>query len=106
MPTLVVMKIEQRQDGWHVLSDDGTTHFSGPFVDDADARAHVLAMSTGARMLAGVRGATQRFDARGYDRVYNSYGEPRFVPDARHLRRSRVIPRSPETQYWGGGEYR
>jgi len=60
-------------------------------------------------------GATQRFDARGYDRVYNSYDEPRFGPDARYLRRSRVIPRSPETlypmqtgpprreQYWGGG---
>jgi hypothetical protein len=60
-------------------------------------------------------GATQRFVARGYDRVYNSHGEPRFVPDARYLRRSRVIPRSPETlysmqtgpprreQYWGGG---
>ena len=60
-------------------------------------------------------GATQRFDARGYDRVYNSYGEPRFGPDAHYLRRSRVIPRSPETlypmqtgpprreQYWGGG---
>ena len=44
-----------------------------------------------------------------------SYGEPRFGPDARYLRRSRVIPRSPETlysmqtgpprreQYWGGG---
>jgi hypothetical protein len=56
-------------------------------------------------------GATQRFVARGY----NSYGEPRFGPDARYLRRSRVIPRSPETlysmqtgpprreQYWGGG---
>ena len=56
--------------------------------------------------------ATQGFDARG---VYNSYGEPRFGPDARYLRRSRVIPRSPETiypmqtgpprreQYWGGG---
>jgi len=56
-----------------------------------------------------------RFDARGYDRVYNSYGEPRFGPDARYLRRSRVIPRSPETlyplqtapprreQYWDGG---
>ena len=53
-------------------------------------------------------GATQR-------RVYNSYGEPRFGPNARYLRRSRVIPRSPETlysmqtgpprreQYWGGG---
>jgi hypothetical protein len=53
--------------------------------------------------------------ARGYDRVYNSYGEPRFGPDARYLRRSRVILRSPETlypmqtgpsrreQYWGGG---
>ena len=63
-------------------------------------------------------GATQRFDARGYDRVYNSYGEPRFGPDARYRRRSRVFPRSPETlypmqtgpprreQYWGGGEYR
>src|SRR6516164_5515395 len=62
-------------------------------------------------------GATQRFDARGYDRVYNSYGEPRFGPDARYRRRSRVFPRSPETlypmqtgpprreQYWGGGEY-
>jgi hypothetical protein len=59
-------------------------------------------------------GATQRFDARGYDRVYNSYGEPRFGPDARYLRRSRVIPRSPETlypmqprreQYWGGYRY-
>jgi hypothetical protein len=59
-------------------------------------------------------GATQRFDASGYDRVYNSYGEPRLGPDARYLRRSRVIPRSPETlypmqagprreQYWGGG---
>ena len=60
-------------------------------------------------------GATQRFVARGDDRVYNSYSEPRFVPDARYLRRSRVIPRSPETlysmqtgpprreQYWGGG---
>ena len=60
-------------------------------------------------------GATQRFDARGYDRLYNSYGEPRFEPDARYLGRSRVIPRSPETlysmqtgpprreQYWGGG---
>jgi hypothetical protein len=53
-------------------------------------------------------GATQH-------RVYNSYGEPRFGADARYLRRSRVIPRSPETlysmqtgpprreQYWGGG---
>jgi hypothetical protein len=61
-------------------------------------------------------GATQRFDARGFDRVYNSYGEPRFGPDARYLRRSRVIPRSQETypmqpgpprreQYWGGGFY-
>jgi hypothetical protein len=62
-------------------------------------------------------GATQRFDVRGYDRVYNSYGEPRFGPDARYLRRSRVIPRSQETlypmqtapprreQYWGGGFY-
>jgi hypothetical protein len=60
-------------------------------------------------------GATQRFDARGYDRVHNSYGEPRFGADARYLRRSRVIPRSPETLYsmqtgpprrelyWGGG---
>ena len=60
-------------------------------------------------------GAAQRFVARGYDRVYNSYGEPRFGPHARYLRRSRVIPRSPETlysmqtgpprreQYWGGG---
>jgi hypothetical protein len=60
-------------------------------------------------------GATQRFDARGYDRVYNSYGEPRFGSDAHYLRRSRVILRSPETlypmqtgpsrreQYWGGG---
>jgi hypothetical protein len=60
-------------------------------------------------------GATQRFVARGHDRVYNSYGEPRFGSDARYLRRSRVIPRSPETlysmqtgpprreQYWGGG---
>jgi hypothetical protein len=62
-------------------------------------------------------GATQ---PRGYDRVYNSYGEPRFGPDARRLRRSRVIPGSPETlypmqtgpprreQYWGGslGRYR
>ena len=50
-------------------------------------------------------------------RVYNSYGEPRFGPDARYLRRSRVIPRSPETlylmqtgpprreQYWGGYRY-
>jgi hypothetical protein len=59
--------------------------------------------------------ATQRFDPSGYDRVYNSYGEPRFGPDARYLRRSRVIPRSPETlypmqtgparreQHWGGG---
>jgi hypothetical protein len=59
-------------------------------------------------------GATRRFDARGYDRVYNSYGEPRFGPGARYLRRSRVIPRSPDTlylmqpepprreQYWGG----
>src|SRR6516164_7054590 len=44
-------------------------------------------------------GATQRFDARGYDRVYNSYGEPRFGPDAHYLRRLRVIPRSPETLY-------
>jgi hypothetical protein len=59
-------------------------------------------------------GGEQRFDARGYDRVYNSYGEPRFGPDARYHRRSRVIPRPPETlypmqtgpQYWGGGEYR
>ena len=50
-------------------------------------------------------GATQRFDARDYDRVYNSYGGL----DARYPRRSRVIPRSPETlyptprreQYWG-----
>jgi len=63
-------------------------------------------------------GATQRFDYRGYDRVYNSYyGEPRFGPDARYLHRSRVIPHSPETlypmqtgsprreQYWGGGFY-
>jgi hypothetical protein len=60
-------------------------------------------------------GATQRFDARGYDRLYNSYGEPQFGPDARYLRRSRVNPRSPETlysmqtgpprreQYWVGG---
>jgi hypothetical protein len=50
-------------------------------------------------------------------RVYNSYGEPRFGPDARYLRRQRVIPRSPETlypmqtgpprrqQYWGGYRY-
>ena len=50
-------------------------------------------------------------------RVYNSYGEPRFGPDVRYLRRSRVIPRSPETlypmqtgpprreQYWGGYRY-
>ena len=59
-------------------------------------------------------GGEQRFDARGYDRVYNSYAGPRFGPDARYRRRSRVIPRSPETlypmqtgpQYWGGGEYR
>jgi hypothetical protein len=62
-------------------------------------------------------GATQRFDARGYDRLYNSYGEPRFGPDARYLGRSRVNPRSPETpypmqtgrprreQYWGGGSF-
>jgi hypothetical protein len=62
-------------------------------------------------------GATQRFDSRRYDHVYNSYGEPRFGPDARYLHRSRVIPRSPETlypmqtgplrreQYWGGGFY-
>jgi hypothetical protein len=62
-------------------------------------------------------GGEQRFDARGYDRVYNSYGEPRFGPDARYRRRSRVIPRSPETlyptlagpprreQYWGGGSF-
>jgi hypothetical protein len=62
-------------------------------------------------------GATQRFEARGYDRFYNSYGEPRFGPEARHLRHSRVIPRSLETlypmqpesprreQYWGGGFY-
>ena len=62
-------------------------------------------------------GATQRFDAPGYDRLYNAYGEPRFGPDARYLRRSRVIPRSPETlypmqtgpprreQYWGGYRY-
>jgi hypothetical protein len=46
-----------------------------------------------------------------------SYGEPRVGPDARYLRRSRVIPRSPETlylmqtgpprreQYWGGYRY-
>jgi hypothetical protein len=54
-------------------------------------------------------GATQRFDARDYDRVYNSYGGL----DARYPRRSRVIPRSPETlyptprreQYWGGYRY-
>jgi hypothetical protein len=55
-------------------------------------------------------GGEQRFDARSYDRVYNSYGEPRFGPDPRYRRRSRVIPRSPETlyreQYWGGDEYR
>ena len=50
-------------------------------------------------------------------RVYNSYGEPRFGPDARYLRRSRVITRSPETlypmqtgpprreQYWSGYRY-
>ena len=62
-------------------------------------------------------GATQRFDARGYDRLYNSYGEPRFGPDARYPGRSRVNPRSPETlyptqtgrprreQYWGGYRY-
>jgi hypothetical protein len=62
-------------------------------------------------------GATQRFDAGGYDRVYNSHGEPRFWPDARYLRRSRVIPRLPETlypmqigpprreQYWRGGSF-
>ena len=62
-------------------------------------------------------GATQRFDARGYDRLYNSYGEPRFGPDARYPGRSRVNPRSPETlhptqtgrprreQYWGGGSF-
>ena len=62
-------------------------------------------------------GATQRFDARGYDRHYNSYGEPRFGPDARYLGRSRVNQRSPETlypmqtgrprreQYWGGGSF-
>jgi hypothetical protein len=63
---------------------------------------------------AWLGGATQRLDARAYDRVYNSYGtsygEPRFGPDARYRRRSRVIPRTPETlyreQYWGGGEYR
>jgi hypothetical protein len=60
-------------------------------------------------------GATQRFDARGYDRLYNSYGEPRFEP--RYLGRSRVNQRSPETlypmqtgrprreQYWGGGSF-
>jgi hypothetical protein len=60
-------------------------------------------------------GGAAQFVARGYDRVYNSYGEPRFGPHARYLRRSRVIPRSPETlysmqtgpprreQYWGGG---
>jgi hypothetical protein len=55
-------------------------------------------------------GGEQRFDGRGHDRVYNSYGEPRFGPDARYRRRSRVIPRTPETfyreQYWDGGEYR
>ena len=62
-------------------------------------------------------GATQRFDAGGYDRLYNSYGEPRFEPDARYLGRSRVNPRSPKTlyptqtgrprreQYWGGGSF-
>jgi hypothetical protein len=62
-------------------------------------------------------GAAPRFDARGYDRIYNSYGEPRFGPDARYLRRSRVILRSPETlypmqtgpsrreQYWGGASF-
>jgi hypothetical protein len=57
-----------------------------------------------------------QYDAwSGRDRVYDSYGEPRFGPDARYLRRSRVILRSPETlypmqtgpsrreQYWGGG---
>jgi hypothetical protein len=50
-------------------------------------------------------GATQRFDARDYDRVYNSYGEPRFGPDARYLRRSRVIPYPRREQYWGGYRY-
>jgi hypothetical protein len=58
-------------------------------------------------------GATQRFDARDYDRVYNSYGNSYGGLDARYPRRSRVIPRSPETlyptprreQYWGGYRY-
>jgi hypothetical protein len=54
-------------------------------------------------------GATQRFDARGYDHLYNSYGEPRLGPYARYR-----IPRSPypmqtrpprREQYWGGGFY-
>ena len=62
-------------------------------------------------------GATQRFVARAYDRVYKSHGEPRFGPDARYLGRARVNQRSPETlypmqtgrprreQYWGGGSF-
>ena len=53
-------------------------------------------------------GATRRFDARGYDRVYNSYGEPRFGPDARYPRRSRggLYPmRTGPPQYWGGYRY-
>ena len=69
-------------------------------------------MCRATRPISLVHGQTAR---RGDDRVYNSYGEPRFGPDARYLRRSRVIPRSPETlysmqtgpprreQYWGGG---
>ena len=55
--------------------------------------------------------ATQRFDARGYDRLYNSYGEPRFGPDARYQRRSRGghypmrTGPPPREQYWGGYRY-
>jgi hypothetical protein len=44
-------------------------------------------------------------------RIYNSYGEPRFAPDARYLRRSRggLYPMRtgppPREQYWDGYRY-
>jgi hypothetical protein len=44
-------------------------------------------------------------------RIYNSYGEPQFGPDARYLRRSRggLYPMRtgppPREQYWGGYRY-
>jgi hypothetical protein len=46
-------------------------------------------------------GATQRLDASGYDRLYNSYGGPRFGPVARYLRRSPTEMRFPPSQRSG-----